>query len=82
MISAEPNPNTTEIGKSETVASSCDLCESQFEHEVVISYVHEVNYVRGFPVEIDLEGPPNDDEENSRYVRTPEHEREEAWPQI
>ena len=32
MISTEPNTNTTEIGKSETVASSCDLCEPQFEH--------------------------------------------------
>ena len=33
-----------------------------------------------FPVEIDLEGPPNDDDEDSGYVPTPEHEREEAMP--
>ena len=37
-------------------------------------------HVRGFPVEIDLEGPPNDDDEDSGYVLTPEQEREEAMP--
>ena len=44
--------------------------------------IDEVNYehVRGFPVEIDLEGPPRDDDEDSGYVSTPEHERDEAMP--
>ena len=44
--------------------------------------IDEVNHehVRGFPVEIDLEGPPQDDDEDSGYVPTPEHERDEAMP--
>ena len=37
-------------------------------------------HVRGFPVEIDLERPPQDDDEDSGYVPTPEHERDEAMP--
>ena len=37
-------------------------------------------HVRGFPVEIDLEEPHGDDDEDSGYVPTPEHEREEAMP--
>ena len=32
MIRNEPNTNTTETGKSETVASSVDLCEPQLGH--------------------------------------------------
>ena len=42
--------------------------------------IDEVNHehVRVFPVEIDLEGPPQDDDEDSGYVPTPEHERNEA----
>ena len=71
-----------------------DLCEPQFEHvetslteEFIegrhfVCAIDDVNHehVRGFPVEIDLEGPPNDDDEDSGYVPTPEHEREEAMP--
>ena len=94
MIRNEPNINTTETGKSETVASSVDLCEPQLGHagsslteEFIegrhfVCAIDEVNHehVRGFPVEIDLEGPPNDDDEDSGYVPTPEHERDEAMP--
>ena len=94
MIQHEPNTNTTEIGKSETVASSVALCEPQLEHagsifteEFIegrhfVCAIDEVNHehVRGFPVEIDLEGPPQDDDEDSGYVPTPEHERDEAMP--
>ena len=94
MIQHEPNTNTTETGKSETVASSVALCEPQLEHaggslteEFIegrhfVYAVDEVNHehVRGFPVEIDLEGPPRDDDEDSGYVPTPEHERDEAMP--
>ena len=94
MIQNEPNTNTTETGKSETVASSVALCEPQLEHagsslteEFIegrhfVCAIDEVNHehVRGFPVEIDLEGPPNDDDEDSGYVPTPEHERDEAMP--
>ena len=94
MIQHEPNTNTTETGKSETVASSVALCEPQLEHagsslteEFIegrhfVCAIDEVNHehVRGFPVEIDLEGPPNDDDEDSGYVPTPEHERDEAMP--
>eukprot|EP00434_Breviolum_minutum_P004907 symbB.v1.2.004329.t1/scaffold188.1/size279614/18 len=78
----------------ETVASSVALCEPQLEHagsslteEFIegrhfVCAIDEVNHehVRGFPVEIDLEGPPNDDDEDSGYVPTPEHERDEAMP--
>ena len=94
VIRNEPNTNTTEIGKSETVASSVALCEPQLGHagsslteEFIegrhfVCAIDEVNHehVRGFPVEIDLEGPPNDDDEDSGYVPTPEHERDEAMP--
>ena len=94
MIQHEPNTNTTEIGKSETVASSVALCEPQLEHagsilteEFIegrhfVCAIDEVNHehFRGFPVEIDLEGPPQDDDEDSGYVPTPEHERDEAMP--
>ena len=94
MIRNEPNTNTTETGKSETVASSVDLCEPQLGHagsslteEFIegrhfVCAIDEVNHehVRGFPVEIDLEGPPNDDDEDSGYVPTPEHEKDEAMP--
>ena len=94
MIQHEPNTNTTETGKSETVASSVALCEPQLEHagsslteEFIegrhfVCAIDEVNHehVRGFPVEIDLEGPPQDDDEDSGYVPTPEHERDEAMP--
>ena len=94
MIQHEPNTNTTENGKSETVASSVALCEPQLEHaggslteEFIegrhfVCAIDEVNHehVRGFPVEIDLEGPPRDDDEDSGYVPTPEHERDEAMP--
>ena len=38
-------------------------------------------HFRGFPVEIDLEGPQDGDEEDSGYVPTPEHEREELMPE-
>ena len=93
-IQHEPNTNTTETGKSETVASSVALCEPQLEHagsslteEFIegrhfVCAIDEVNHehVRGFPVEIDLEGPPNDDDEDSGYLPTPEHERDEAMP--
>ena len=94
MIRNEPNTNTTETGKSETVASPVDLCEPQLGHagsslteEFIegrhfVCAIDEVNHehVRGFPVEIDLEGPPNDDDEDSGYVPTPEHEKDEAMP--
>ena len=94
MIQHEPNTNTTENGKSETVASSVALCEPQLEHagssltEEFIEGRHFVcaidevshEHVRGFPVEIDLERPPQDDDEDSGYVPTPEHERDEAMP--
>ena len=94
MIQHEPNTNTTEIGKCQTVASSVALCEPQLEHagsilteEFIegrhfVCAIDEVNHehVRGFPVEIDLEGPPQDDDEDSGYVPTPEHERDEAMP--
>ena len=94
MIQHEPNTNTTETGKSETVASSVALCEPQLEHagsslteEFIegrhfVCAIDEVNHeqVRGFPVEIDLEGPPQNDDEDSGYVPTPEHERDEAMP--
>ena len=94
MIQHEPNTNTTETGKSETVASSVALCEPQLEHagsslteEFIegrhfVCAIDEVNHehVRGFPVEIDLERPPQDDDEDSGYVPTPEHERDEAMP--
>ena len=95
MICEEPNTNMTEIDKNETAVSSCDLCEPQFEHvetslteEFIegrhfVCAIDEVNHehVRGFPVEIDLEGPPKDDDEDSGFVpTTPEHEREEAMP--
>ena len=94
MIQHEPNTNTTETGKSETVASSVALCEPQLEHagsslteefmegRHFVCAIDEVNHehVRGFPVEIDLEGPPQDDDEDSGYVPTPEHERDEAMP--
>ena len=67
MIQHEPNTNTTETGKSETVASSVALCEPQLEHvgsslteEFIegrhcVCAIDEVNHehVRGFPVEID-----------------------------
>ena len=96
MIQHEPNTDTTETGKSETVASSVALCEPQLEHagsslteEFIegrhfVCAIDEVNYehVRGFPVEIDLEGPPQHDDEDSGYVPTPEHERDEAMRQI
>ena len=94
MIQHEPNTNTTEKGKSETVASSVALCEPQLEYagsilteEFIegrhfVCAIDEVNHehVRGFPVEIDLERPPQDDDEDSGYVPTPEHERDEAMP--
>ena len=94
MIQHEPNTNTTETGKSETVASSVALCEPQLEHagsslteEFIegrhfVCAIDEVNHehVRGFPVEIDLERPPQDDDEDSGYVPTPEHKRDEAMP--
>ena len=95
MIVEEPNTNMKEMDKSETVAPSDDLLEPQFEHvgnslteEFIegrhfVCAIDEVNleHVRGFPVEIDLEGPPNDDDEESGYVpTTPEQEREEAMP--
>ena len=94
MIQHEPNTNTTEIGQSETVASSVALCEPQLEdaggiltEEFIegrhfVCAIDEVNHehVRGFPVEIDLERPPQDDDEDSGYVPTPEHERDEAMP--
>ena len=93
MINTEPN-TMTETDKIENVASSCDLLGPQFEpvetsltEEFIegrhfVCAIDEVNHehVRGFPVEIDLEGPPNDDDEDSGYVPTPEHEREEAMP--
>ena len=67
MIQHEPNTNTTETGRSETVASSVALCEPQLEHaggslteEFIegrhfVCAIDEVNHehVRGFPVEID-----------------------------
>ena len=73
---------------------SVALCEPQLEHaggslteEFIegrhfVCAIDEVNHehVRGFPVEIDLEGPPQDDDEDSGYVPTPEHERDEAMP--
>ena len=94
MIQHEPNTNTTENGKSETVASSVALCEPQLEHaggslteefiegRYFVCAIDKVNHehVRGFPVEIDLEGPLRDDDEDSGYVPTPEHERNEAMP--
>ena len=94
MIQHEPNINTTETGKSETVASSVALCEPQLEYaggslteEFIegrhfVCAIDEVNHehVRGFPVEIDLERPPQDDDEDSGYVPTPEHERDGAMP--
>ena len=66
MIQHEPNTNTTETGKSETVASSVALWEPQLEHaggslteEFIegrhfVCAIDEVNHehVRGFPVEM------------------------------
>ena len=93
MIQYESNTNTTENGKSETVASSVALCEPQkhaggslteefIEGRHFVCAIDEVNHkhVRGFPVEIDLEGPPQDENEESGYVPTPEHERDEVMP--
>ena len=82
MINTEPNTNMTETDKIENVASSCDLLGPQFEsvetsltEEFIegrhfVCAIDEVNHehVRGFPVEIDLEGPPNDDDEDSGYM--------------
>ena len=65
MIQHEPNTNTTENGKRETVASSVALCEPQLEHaggslteEFIegrhfVCAIDEVNHehVRGFPVQ-------------------------------
>ena len=58
------------------------LTEGFIEGRHFVCAIDEVNHehVRGFPVEIDLEGSPNDDDEDSGYVPTPEHEREEAMP--
>ena len=84
MPNFRTNTNITENGKSETVTSSVALCEPQLEHvggslteEFIegrhfVCAIDEVNYehVRGFPVEIDLEGPPRDDNEDSGYVPT------------
>ena len=92
MINFEPN--TTETCKIETCESDFDMCEPEFEtveksltEEFIegrhfVCAIDEVNHehFRGFPVEIDLEGPPNDDDEDSGYVPTPEHERDEAMP--
>ena len=79
MIQHELNTNPTENGKSETVASSVALCEPQLKHaggsfteEFIegrhfVCTIDEVNHehVRGFPVEINLEGPPRDDDQDS-----------------
>ena len=85
MMSTESNTNTTEIGKSETVASSCNLFEPQFKHAET-SLTEEFIEGRHFVCAIDevnhehVRRPPNDDNEDSGYVPTPEHEREEAMP--
>ena len=89
MIQHEPNTNTTETGKSETVASSVALCEPQLEHaggslteEFIegrhfVCAIDEVNHehVRGFPVEIDLEAPPQ-----TRIVGMCQHLSMKAMP--
>ena len=58
------------------------MTEEFIEGRHFVCAIDEVNHehVRGFPVEIDLEGPPQDDDEDSGYVPTPEHERDEAMP--
>ena len=58
------------------------MTEEFIEGRHFVCAIDEVNHehVRGFPVEIDLEGPPNDDDEDRGYEPTPEHERDEAMP--
>ena len=58
------------------------MTEEFIEGRHFVCAIDEVNHehVRGFPVEIDLEGPPQEDDEDSGYVPTPEHERDEAMP--
>ena len=89
-------PNTTETPTSETGESDFDLCEPQFETCVesltencigdrhYVCAVGEVSHERvlGFPVQIDIdvEEPQGDDDEDSEYAPTPEHEREEVAP--
>ena len=92
MINFEPN--TTETCKIGTCESDFDVCGPQFEtveksltEEFIegrhfVCAIDEVNHehFRGFPVEIDLEGPLNHDGEDRGNVPTPEHERHEAMP--
>ena len=80
MIRLEPN--TTETCKIETCESDLEACGPQFEtverslteefieDRYFVCAIDEVGneHFRGFPVEIDLEGPPNDDDEDSGYV--------------
>ena len=60
------------------------LTEEFIEGRHFVCAIDEVNYehVRGFLVEIDLEGPLQDENDESGYVPTPEHERDEAMLQI
>ena len=67
-----PIPTQQRLARVRPVASSVALCEPQLEHagsslteEFIegrhfVCAIDEVNHehVRGFPVEIDLEGPP------------------------
>ena len=63
--------------------SERSLTEKFIENRHYVCAIDEVSHehFRGFPVEIDLEGPQDGDEEDSGYVPTPEHEREELMPE-
>ena len=64
--------------------SEMSLTEKFIENRHYVCAIDEVSHehFRGFPVEIDLEGPQDGDEEDSGYVPTPEHEREELMPDV
>ena len=62
--------------------SEMSLTEKFIENRHYVCAIDEVSHERGFPVEIDLEGPQDGDEEDSGYVPTPEHEREELMPDV
>ena len=63
--------------------SEMSLTEKFIENRHYVCAIDEVSHehFRGFPVEIDLEGPQDGDEEDSAYVPTPENEREEVMPE-
>ena len=53
-------------------------------HRHYVCTIDEVSHehFRGFPVEIDLEGPQDGDEEDSGYVPTPEQREKSSCPRV